>query len=213
MNDFRIFNVLARVTLSRNIAAVTVTDRIAIFIVIFHAIDFAIAVQVVLGRIRGFLSALVVVFGSDHAFALTPFVVAAGHCAGFAGTDIFCSGWTVIAGLRLAIGTFAFCCRAFTAVRGITVAVHIIAGAACTLSILAADVIRTGLAAAAAIVRVVHQIVAKIVITEGFTRAFNAFPIDADSRISTALAACSAMSLVILNIGTIAPAWLLAFFA
>ena len=86
-------------------------------------------------------------------------------------------------------------------------------GCAFADAIIADLVVSASMAAAAAIVRVVHQIVAKIVITEGFTRAFNAFPIDADSRISTALAACSAMSLVILNIGTIAPAWLLAFFA
>ena len=68
--------------------------------------------------------------------------------------------------------------------------------------------IRTDLAAAAAVFRIGHQIVAEIVVTEGFSRAVNAFPIRANTGFTAAVSAFPAVFLFIFDVGAIAAAWL-----
>ena len=136
-DEFRIGNCRA---LSLDVAAVAAADRDAVAVEIFHAVDFAVAVEVIFGLVGDILSADEIGDRHDHADAVAPFVASAGLCAGLAGADAGGTGRAIIAGTRFAVGAVAFCGCFFAAVGHVFVAVDIVCLAGRALSFDAGDV-------------------------------------------------------------------------
>lgn len=207
-DEFRIGNCRA---LGFDVAAVAAADRDTVAVEVFHAVDFSVAVEVILGLVCDVLSALEIGDGHDHADAVAPFVAGAGLSAGFACADAGSTGWAVIAGTRFAVGAVAFGSRLFAAVGHILVAIDIVGLACGALTFDACDVCGAFGTAGTAVIGVVLEVVAEAVFAAGLVRAVDAASVIAKAVFAAFIAACAAVMDICQLVGAEVVADFLAF--
>ena len=126
---------------------------------------------------------------NDHADAFAPFVIFAGDCTSFAGTDALSTGGAVVTGFCFTVLAFALIGGSFAAIGDITVAIDVVGEAARASSSGTGDVGGAFDAATAAVIGIVLDVVAETVTASGFSGAVDTFSIDAVSVFTAGVSA------------------------